>query len=113
MSLNVNGVDINALQKDKKEYRRSNRIQKSNISIDALKEKEERIVIVFKNFKEEDISTIETKYEIQLNECIARSVCIFKKQGNTDLPKLFQALKNEYPTIRNIHLYQKYHFKHY
>jgi len=98
-------VDIEALKKEKE-------IFKLHKGKKYIKEDENRIIIIFKE-KYNFMNQLEKDYNLHLEKCLVKRVCIFKNDNNITVDKLIEKIDYNINNIIEIKNYKKYQFKRY
>jgi len=105
-------ADIEALKKEKAAFKaqESNKLVKINHKVEKS---DSRVIIIFDKNPISSMSDIETNYNLLLERCLIKRVCIFKKHSNISLNILMKRMKSELNNIEEIKAYKKYQFKQY
>ena len=102
-------ADIEALQKEKEQYKKTKRVQKLVKKADFI-----YIEVVFKKENYSLSKEIEKEYNLEITKSILNKIYIYKtKKKVLELPKnLLKTLKSK-PNISDAKIYQKIKFKRY
>jgi len=107
LSTYIYTADIVSLQNQKREFKRNEKKIINDIS-----RNQNRVVILFKQYMQNDIDMLQKEYDLHLEKCLAKRVCIFMRK-NKKLNLEFNIIKNNYSNIEDIQFYTIHQFKQY
>ena len=105
------GNNIKELQQAKKQYKLQ--MKKTPFQKQQKFQKKEEVTIVFKQINQKILNLIEKEYELKVERCIAKNICIFSNHSSLKTKNIISQIKKSNLAIQNISLHKKYHFSRY